>query len=202
MMNSEYKKRVSKIELKEYSVKRFEGKVHVLETEEGVQEAVDYLSQFKFLGFDTESKPTFVKGKTNINGIALLQLSSGDVAYLFRLNKFDMTESLKKLLENPNILKIGSATHGDIPKIAELYKKGDFHPKGFVDIQIVGKKHNIETVGLAKLTAILLDFRISKRQQLSNWETDKLSDAQVNYAATDAWACYKLYENFIKRGMV
>ena len=106
-MNSEYKKRVSKLELKEYEVQRFEGKVHVFETEEGVQEAVDYLSQFKYLGFDTESKPTFVKGKTNINGIALLQLSTNEKAFLFRLNKFDLPENLKKILENPNILKIG-----------------------------------------------------------------------------------------------
>jgi len=198
----DFKTRVSKDELKEYSVSRFEGEVSVLESTKGVDEAVQYLSKFKFLGFDTESKPTFVKGKTNINGIALLQLSTDKKAFLFRLNKFEMTESLKKLLENPNILKVGSATHGDIPIIAKLYKKGDFHPKGFVDIQIVGKKHGIETVGLAKLTAILLNFRISKRQQLSNWEANELTDAQINYAATDAWACYKLYEDFIKRKMV
>ena len=198
----EFKKRVSKQDLKEYPVQRFEGEVYVFEKVSDIDGVCDYLSQFKYLGFDTESKPTFVKGKTNQNGIALLQLSTNEKAFLFRLNKFDLPENLKKLLENPNILKIGSATHGDIPIIAKLYKKGNFHPKGFVDIQIVGKKYNIETVGLAKLTAILLDFRISKRQQLSNWEAEKLSDAQVNYAATDAWACYKLYENFIKRGMV
>jgi len=198
----EFKKRVSKQDLKEYPVQRFDGEVYVFEKVSDINGACDYLSQFKYLGFDTESKPTFVKGKTNQNGIALLQLSTNEKAFLFRLNKFDLPENLKKLLENPNILKIGSATHGDIPIIAKLYKKGDFHPKGFVDIQIVGKKYGIETVGLTKLTAILLDFRISKRQQLSNWEAEKLSDAQVNYAATDAWACYKLYENFIKRGMV
>jgi len=198
----EFIKRVGKEDLQEYPVKRFEGEVVVLESSEGVEEAVQYLSKYKFLGFDTESKPTFVKGKTNINGVALLQLSTDEKAFLFRLNKLEMTERLKMLLENPNILKIGSATHGDIPIIAKLYKKGDFHPKGFVDIQVVGKKHGIETVGLAKLTAILLGFRISKRQQLSNWEANELSDAQINYAATDAWACYKLYENFIERKMV
>ena len=198
----EFIKRVGKEDLQEYPVKRFEGEVVVLESSEGVEEAVQYLSKYKFLGFDTESKPTFVKGKININGVALLQLSTDEKAFLFRLNKLEMTERLKMLLENPNILKIGSATHGDIPIIAKLYKKGDFHPKGFVDIQVVGKKHGIETVGLAKLTAILLGFRISKRQQLSNWEANELSDAQINYAATDAWACYKLYENFIERKMV
>jgi len=198
----EFKKRVSKQDLKEYPVQRFEGEVHVFEKLSDINGACEFLSQYKYIGFDTESKPTFVKGKTNINGIALLQLSTDKQAFLFRLNKFDLPENLKKLLENPNILKIGSATHGDIPIIAKLYKQGNFHPKGFVDIQIVGKKYNIETVGLAKLTAILLDFRISKRQQLSNWEAEELTEAQINYAATDAWACYKLYENFIKRGMV
>lgn len=198
----DFKKRVSKEELKEYPVERFTGGIHVYEDEKGIDEAVEYLSKFKYLGFDTESKPTFVKGKTNINGIALLQLSSGEEAFLFRLNKIEMPENLRKLLENPGILKIGSATHGDIPKLAELYKKGEFTPKGFVDIQVIGKKHGIETVGLTKLTSILLGFRISKRQQLSNWEAESLSEAQLNYGATDAWACYKLYENFIFRGMV
>ncbi len=201
-MSSEFKKRISKQELKEYDVQRFGGPVHVFETEEGIGDAVAYLSKFKYIGFDTESKPTFVKGKSNINGIALLQLSTNEEAFLFRLNKFDLTENLKNILENPNILKIGSATHGDIHKLAELYKKGDFHPRGFIDIQVVGKKYKIETVGLTKLTALLLGFRISKRQQLSNWEAETLSEAQINYAATDAWACYKLYEEFIKRGMV
>lgn len=196
------KTRISKTDLKEYPVRRFEGKVHLIETEKETDVAVNYLSQFKFIGFDTESKPTFVKGQSNINNIALIQLASADEAFLFRLNKFEIPESLKLLLENPNILKIGSATHGDIHKLAELYKKGNFNPKGFVDIQIIGKKYNIETVGLTKLTAILLNFRISKRQQLSNWEAKELSDAQISYAATDAWACYVLYENFIKRGMV
>ena len=198
----ELKKRIDKQDLKDYPVQRFEGEVHVFEKASDINGACDYLSQFKYLGFDTESKPTFVKGKTNQNGIALLQISTDKKAFLFRLNKFDLPENLKKILENPNILKIGSATHGDIPIIAKLYKKGNFHPKGFVDIQVVGKKHGIETVGLAKLTAILLNFRISKRQQLSNWEAEELSDAQIVYAATDAWACYVIYQNFIKRGMV
>ena len=202
MMINNLKKRIEKQELKDYPVERFEGEVFVYEKEEDINGACDYLSNYKYLGFDTESKPTFVKGKTNINGIALIQLSTDEKAFLFRLNKFDLPENLKRILENPNILKVGSATHGDIPVIAKLYKKGDFHPKGFVDIQVVGKKYGIETVGLTKLTAILLGFRISKRQQLSNWEADKLTEAQINYAATDAWACYKLYENFIKRGMV
>ena len=198
----DFKKRVGKEDLKNYPVGKFYQKVYVFESEEGIDEAVKYLSNYKYLGFDTESKPTFVKGKTNINGIALLQLSTNEKAFLFRLNMFDIPENLKRLLENPNILKIGSATHGDIPIIAKLYKKGDFHPKGFVDIQKIGQKYGIETVGLTKMTAIFLDYRISKRQQLSNWEAEKLSDAQIMYAATDAWACYELYTDFIKRRLV
>jgi len=197
-----FKTRISREDLRDFPVKRFSGKIHLITDEKEVVEAVNYLSQFRFIGFDTESKPTFVKGKTNIHGIALLQLSSLDEAFLFRLNMFEMPESLKLLLENKNILKIGSAIHGDIQKLSELYKKGEFRPDGFVDIQVIGRKHKIETVGLTKLTANLLGFRISKRQQLSNWEAENLSDAQKNYAATDAWACYKLYEEFIKREML
>lgn len=198
----ELKKRVDKQELQEYPVKKFPGKAYIIDNIDQVQEAVEYLSEYKYIGFDTESKPTFVKGKSNINPIALMQLSSGDRAYLFRINRIGMPLELKTLLEDTKIFKIGSAVHGDIDKIADLDKKGNFVPKGFVDIQNIATKNGIETVGLKRLTAILLNFRISKKHQLTNWEAKELSIGQINYAAMDAWACYKIYEDFLKRRMV
>lgn len=196
------KTRIEKQELQDYPIKKFPGKAIVIDQLEQVAEAIAHLSKCKYIGFDTESKPTFIKGKSNINKIALMQLSSNENAYLFRINIIGMPIELKQLLENYNILKIGSAVHGDIHKIAELYTDGPFEPRGFVDIQNIAKKNGIETVGLKKLTAILFSFRISKKHQLTNWEAKELSLGQINYAAMDAWACFKIYEDFIVRDML
>lgn len=196
------KTRIEKKDLQDYPIKKFPGKAIVIDQLDQVTEAVAHLSKYKYIGFDTESKPTFIKGKSNINKIALMQLSSDENAYLFRINHIGMPVELKDLLENRNILKIGSAVHGDINKIAELYTDGPFYPRGFVDIQTIAKKNGIETVGLKNLIAILFNVRISKKHQLTNWEAKELSHGQINYAAMDAWACFKIYEDFIERDMI
>lgn len=198
----ELKKRLSIQELKAYPAKKFPGKIHLIDTESAVSEAVEYLSRFKYLGFDTESKPVFEKGEVNENPIALMQFSTFNAAFLFRINKIGMPLELKFLLEDYRILKVGSAVKGDLDKIAQIDKEGSFYPNGFVEIQDIAAQFGIESVGLKKLTAILMDFRISKKFQLTNWELDLLTPGQISYAATDAWACYKIYEDFIRRGMV
>ncbi len=187
-------------ELKAYPVKRFKGKIHLIDNPKYVAAAVENLSHFRYLGFDTESKPVFLKGVVNENPISLVQLSTDNEAYLFRINVMGMPDELKKLLENENVLKIGSAISGDLSKIRKLTEP--FEPKGFVDIQGIAKAQGIETVGLKRLTAILMGFRISKKHQLTNWDAEKLNMGQISYAATDAWACFKVYQDFIKRKFV
>ncbi|KAA6333800.1 Ribonuclease D [termite gut metagenome] len=141
------------------------------------------------LGFDTETRPSFMKGR--VNRVALLQLSTKHHAYLFRLCKMPIPPSLLALFSNPNILKIGVAIKNDMDT---LRRSAKIQPQGFVDLQSLMKQFAITDLGLAKMAGIIMGFRISKSQQLSNWENAVLTEAQKRYAATDAWACHEIYK--------
>jgi ribonuclease D len=186
-----YKESITKEELQELPLRRFDGEVIVVTDEKDVDEAVEYLSQFPFIGFDTETRPSFKKGQ--INKVALLQLSTDDKAFLFRLNQFDLPNSLLSLLSTPNIIKAGAAIRDDI-KTLQINKQ--FHPGGFFELQEKAQEIGIINFSLKKLSGIVLGCRISKAQQLSNWEAPELTEAQLRYAATDAWVSYKIYEDF------
>jgi ribonuclease D len=180
---------ITKEEVAQLPVEFFTGKIIVVQTENEVDKAVDYLKKHPVIGFDTETKPTFRKGQ--INQVALLQLSTDDSCFLFRLNYTGFSPSLVELLTNPSIKKIGLSIKDDF---GSLRKRGTFIPQGFVDLQEIVPRYNIEEKSLQKIYAILFGKKISKNQRLSNWENDILTDAQKTYAATDAWACYKIYK--------
>jgi ribonuclease D len=180
---------ISNDELHALSLIRFEGKIHVIERSGVAETAVARLRSYPVLGFDTETRPSFTKGK--VNRVALLQLSTASEAFLFRLCRMDISKSLLALLSDPNILKIGAAIKNDIDV---LRRSAKIQPRGFVDLQDMVQKFNIKNIGLAKMAGIVLGVRISKSQQLSNWENDILTEAQQRYAATDAWMCYLIYE--------
>lgn len=189
----DYKESITKEELNECPTRHFEGDIIVVNSEDQVDDAVNYLSQFKFLGFDTETRPSFKKGE--IHKVALLQLSTNEKAFLFKLSQFDLTKSLLKLLSDPGIVKAGAAIRDDI-KVLQINR--NFKPGGFVELQDVALKIGLNCFSLKKMSAIVLGFKISKAQQLSNWEAPELTEAQMIYAATDAWISYKLYEQFIQ----
>jgi ribonuclease D len=146
----------------------------------------------KYLGFDTETKPSFRKGHKN--KVSLIQFSTVNTAYLFRINKIGFPDELARILADAGITKIGVAVRDDIRYLRTLKK---FNPDGFVDLQNYVKEFGIESSGLKKLTAIVLGFRISKRQQVTDWEAKELSEAQQIYAATDAWVCREIYMKLI-----
>lgn len=171
----------------------FPGRIIVVLNEREADKAVDYLLNAELLGFDTETKPSFRKGHQNT--VALLQVSTNDTCFLFRLHRTGLCPSIKKLLETTKVRKIGLSWHDDI---LSLKKCGEFQPKGFIDLQDHMKELGIEDTGLAKLYANIFGQRISKREQLSNWEADVLSEKQKTYAATDAWACVMLYKEYLR----
>jgi ribonuclease D len=186
-----YKETISKEELEELPLHSFEGDIMIVDNKDKMREAVNYLSQFPFIGFDTETKPSFKKGE--INHVALLQLSTEERAFLFRLNRQDLSRKVISILSNPLILKAGIAIRDDV-KVLQAKKK--FVPAGFVELQDEAKNRGINCFSLKKLSGIVLGIRISKAQQLSNWEAGELTEAQLRYAATDAWISYKIYEHF------
>jgi len=184
-----FRESITKEELKELPLKQFEGHITLVENNSQVHEAVNYLLANKTIGFDTETRPSFKKGQ--VNRVALLQLSTHDRAFLFRLNKVGLPDELKKVLQSKDILKLGVAIRDDIKALQHL---GNFTPGGFVELQNEVKDFGIQNFSLKKLAGIILGIRISKAQQLSNWEADLLTEAQLIYAATDAWAALKIYE--------
>lgn len=172
----------------------FPGEVTVIQ-EDGpaFQEAVDYLSSCDLLGFDTETRPCFSPGQPR-SGVALLQLSGGQRAFLFRLQSLKMRRRLRAILSNPEIVKVGAAVHDDIRGLQRL---AWFQPAGFVDLQVIGREWGIRDKSVKKMAAIILGVRISKTQQLSNWEAPVLSESQIKYAATDAWVCEEMYRKLL-----
>lgn len=185
-----YKESIDKEELMELPLIQFEGEISLVESKEDYLESIEYLSRQSLLGFDTETKPAFKKGV--YNEVALLQLATEDRAFLFRLNKIGLGNSLKRILENPEIKKIGVAIRDDIKGLQKL---NNFTPGGFVELQDRVKDYGIQDFSLKKISAIVLGQRISKSQRVTNWEAPDLTEAQQIYAATDAWVSHRIYQS-------
>lgn len=170
----------------------FEGRIFILQTEREADKAVDYLLTQGVLGVDTETRPSFQKGK--INKVALLQVSTTDTCFLFRLNRMGVTSSIVRLLQDEHTVKVGLSLKDDF---SSLRRRGSLNPKGFVELQDLVKEFGIEDQSLQKLFANLFGKKIAKGQQLTNWEADALTESQQLYAATDAWACVKIYQELL-----
>ena len=167
----------------------FPGRIVVVLSATEAERAVDYLLSQPVLGFDTETRPVFSPGQRH-NHVALLQLSGPGRAYLFRVGTLGMRKMLCALMANPHILKVGAAVHDDVRGL-QYYRR--FEARGFVDLQKIAYEWGIRDKSVKKLAANILGLRISKSQQLSNWEAEELSCAQQMYAATDAWVCREMY---------
>lgn len=188
-MLAEYKKTIDKEEIKLYPPFIFSGEVSVINDPQQVSQAVNDLSRHRALGFDTETKPSFRKGE--VNQVSLLQLATEERVYLFRLKLCGFQPSLRNLLADPDITKIGVGIRDDLRFLRRL---GDFTPTSFIDLQNYVSEFGIEEKSFSKLMAIIFNVKISKRQRTSNWEAPQFSEGQVRYAATDAWGALKMYQ--------
>ena len=177
-------------ELEKLEFASFPGRIIVIDSVGAeFNRAIAYLRSQKVIGFDTETRPTFTPSQPRYN-VSLLQLSGPDRAYLFRLNRIGMHRRLCNLLASQKVVKVGAAIHDDIRGLQKLH---GFVPAEFVDLQKIGWEWGIRDKAVKKMSAIILGFRISKTQQLSNWEAENLSESQRKYAATDAWVCREMY---------
>ena len=167
----------------------FPGRIFVVYTESDAEKAVAYLKDQRIVGVDTETRPSFKRGTTH--KVALLQISTQDTCFLFRLNRIGMPDSLQEFLMS-DTLKIGLSLKDDFNS---LRKRQDMHPDrgNWIELQEYVGKFGIEDRSLQKIYANLFGEKISKNQRLSNWEADVLSEGQKLYAATDAWACVEIY---------
>lgn len=171
----------------------FTGRIIVILTASDAEKAVEYLLSQSILGVDTETRPAFRKGIKH--KVALLQVSSHDTCFLFRLNHTGITPAIIRLLEDTTVPKIGLSLHDDITM---LHRVADFKPGRFIDLQNHVREVGVEDLSLQKLYANFFGQRISKTQRLTNWEADILTERQKLYAATDAWTCIMLYEELMR----
>lgn len=167
----------------------FGGRVIVIQSVGEARRAVDYLLRFPRLGIDTETRPNFKPGA--MNPVALLQVATPDTCFLFRLNYIGLPSCLVRLLTDSSSQRIGLSLHDDW---SQLRRRADFEPVNYVELQDYVKQLGIEDMSLQKLYANLFRRKISKTQRLTNWEADVLTEPQKRYAATDAWACLKMYD--------
>jgi ribonuclease D len=189
---------ISKEELLELPLGQFEGPIYLIDRPEQVEDAVDFLEDQSLIGFDTETKPSFRKGE--FNHVSLLQLSTANQAFIFRLNKIGFPPPLRSLLEKENVLKIGAAVHDDLKALKKL--TDSFYPQSFFDLNDELKKVGFHNVGVRNLCGMVLKIHISKAEQVSNWEADKLTERQLRYAATDAWACLEIFQKLKAEGFL
>ncbi len=171
----------------------FRGEIRIIEHERDIDDACRYLSEQPLVGFDNETRPSFRPGVTH--RVSLLQLSSPERCYLFRLNKIPLAKPILRLLENRSLPKIGADVAGDLRSLRQIRH---FRDGGFVDLQSIAPQWGIEEKSLRKLSAIVLGQRVSKAQRLSNWEAATLTGKQQLYAATDAWVCTRIYEKLLR----
>ena len=188
-----FKDNITKEEVNELPLDGYKGKYTVITSVDQLEEAFAKINKQKFVGFDTETKPTFKKGQ--YHAVALIQIGIPNEVFLIRINQTGLADQIISFFENEKVQKIGVALTDDIK---DLQKVKSFKPAGFVDLSKEVKQVGIESNGLRKLTAIMLGFRITKNAQVSNWEAPELTEKQLRYAATDAWVCLEMYEKLLR----
>ena len=179
---------INKEEVKDMPKAVFPGQIHVVQTPQEAERAVAYLKKCSILGIDSETRPSFTKGQSH--KVALLQISSEEHCFLFRLNLTGLTLPVITLLETPAVTKVGLSLRDDFMM---LHKRAPFEQRGCIELQEYVRTFGIQDRSLQKIYAILFGEKISKSQRLSNWEADVLTPSQQQYAATDAWACLNIY---------
>ncbi len=191
------KKHITKAEINELPMRQFEGPIHLVNTPDEAEAVAKKLLKETLLGFDTETRPAFRKGESY--DPSLLQLATETDVYLFQIQQCGLTPTLLEVLASPRIIKAGVAIDRDV---SELMEMADFEPGGFIELATPAKEARIKNLGLRGLTAILFGFRISKKEQVSNWARKELSESQQTYAATDAWLGRLIYLEFQRAGLV
>ena len=192
-----YPESISKEELQGLPLLTFQGKIHLIEDNATAKQCIKSLSKAAVLGFDTEKKPTFHKG--SYHPTALVQLSTHEEAFLFRINKIGIPAGLISIFEDQKIKKVGVSIRDDVQ---ELQKVTEFKPGGFVELLDITQSIGIKKSGVRNLSGIFLRQRVSKNQQTSNWENEILTKAQQLYAAADAWVPYTIYTMLDSKGFV
>ncbi|MFM2084298.1 MAG: hypothetical protein RLY95_1116 [Pseudomonadota bacterium] len=161
--------------------------------------AYEALKDAAVIGFDTESKPTFVKNEIS-SGPHVVQFATRDKAYVFQLFDDTCRVVVSKLLASPSILKVGFGLAGDGVQIRRTL---GIEPENVLDINtLFNAKGYIKEIGVKSAVAVLFHQRLikSRKATTSNWANKVLSESQLLYAANDAFAALKVYDSIAALG--
>ena len=183
-----FQNEITREEVEGLELIQYEGPIQLIETTGQFYREIDRIEKHALLGFDTETKPSFKKGR--VHPTSLIQLATSRQSWIIRVSRIGYPERLLRLLSSGEVLKVGLGLNDDLRRLRSDF---NFEPAGFLDLQQYVEAFRIDEKGLKKLTAIVLGRRISKSQQVSNWDADFLTEAQLRYAATDAWICLQIY---------
>lgn len=183
-----FKKEITQEEINQLPLFRYHGQVELICQDEQIEPALEALKGEKILGFDTETRPAFKKGESY--SPALLQLATSQKVFIFQLQKLNDLAPIMELLSSSKSKKVGVAIGDDLRKLKEMHP---FEPKACVEITTLSQNLEIKPNGLRALAGLLLNYRVSKGAQTSNWGNARLTKAQIIYAATDAWVSRELY---------
>lgn len=185
-----FQSEITKEEVAGLELIQYEGPISVIDSMASFERKIDQIASHSILGFDTETRPSFKKGK--VYPTSMIQLASIDQAWLVRVGRIGYPKQLLDLLSDEHTIKVGSGLSDDLRRLRSDFQ---FEPGGFLDLQRYVEAFHIQEKGLKKLSGIVLGRRISKSQQVSNWAADNLTEAQLRYAATDAWICLEIYNS-------
>ena len=190
-------KKLSKDDINGLPLIKYQGDIQVLSDENHIEEAIEYLFTQKVIGFDTETRPTFIKG--TLNAPSIIQLAGDDIVFIFQLDSNKIFKNLSQILSETTITKCGVSVDRDL---IELMYLSPFNPCSFIDLGDIARMRGIPHHGLRGLAALLLNHRISKSSQTSDWSRKTLSHNQINYAATDAWISLELFKKFDQESII
>lgn len=150
------------------------------------------------IGFDTESKPTFLKGETS-TGPHLIQLATDDTAYLFQIGAQPALAVLKAILESATTLKVGFGLSDDVKR---LHNKLGITAAQVLDLSVALRGGQRNDLGAKSAVAKFFGLHLQKSKKISttNWASTRLSERQILYAADDAQVALRVYRRWIADG--
>jgi ribonuclease D len=188
---------ISRETLADLPIHRYQGAVRLVITDRDRAQALADIREERLTGFDTETRPSFRKGE--VHPPSLAQVATARAVYLFPLRHPETFPALTELLSMPHIVKTGVALADDLRALRTLFP---FTEKNIVDLGSLARRAGLEQTGVRNLAALFLGFRIAKGARTSNWAASRLTEAQIIYAATDAWVCRELYLRIENLGLL
>jgi ribonuclease D len=189
---------VSRDDVNALDIRRYEGEIVLVESPAQLERAMADLRGERVAGFDTETRPAFRVGESYPPSLA--QLATARAVYLFALGRgMDFSAPLGELMASPALVKAGVSVRDDLRALKKVF---DFRESRVVDLGDVVRRHGLKQSGVRNLAGLFLGFRIPKGAKTTNWAARRLSEQQLVYAATDAWACRELYLRFEALGLL